>query len=125
LISSVRWPLPPPKSANVFYKLGLRKADAISIVSAAVMLENGENDEIRLVRIALGSVAPTPLRARVAEDSLIGKKLSEPLIETAGKLAAEATSTISDVRASAAYRKQMSSVLVSRLLRQAAGCISG
>jgi carbon-monoxide dehydrogenase medium subunit len=125
LLTAVRWPVPPVRSANTFYKLGLRKADAISVVSLAVSVVLNPDDTIAEARIALGSVAPTPLRAFEAESFLEGKKLTEDVIDEAGKKAALACSPISDVRASADYRRQMVAVLVKRLLREAIKQISG
>lgn len=117
LIGEVRWQIPTTKSANAFYKLGLRKADAISVVSAAVMVES-DGERIACARIALGSVAPTPLRVKKAEEILKGQKPSPELFLNAASLAEQAVSPISDVRASADYRREMSGVLVARLLRQ-------
>lgn len=120
IISAVRWHIPPSNSVNIFYKLGLRKADAISVVSAAIMIVGGEKGEVKQVRIALGSVAPIPLRVKKAEEILKGHKLNKELINQAGQIAAESTSPICDVRATAEYRRKVSGVLVSRLLWQVA-----
>ena len=125
LLTAVRWPVPAARSANTFYKLGLRKADAISIVSLAISVTLNHDDTIAETRIALGSVAPTPVRAFDAEAFLKGKKLTEELIEEAGIKALSACNPISDVRASADYRRQMVEVLVKRLLRESVKQISG
>ena len=69
-------------------------------------------------RIALGSVAPTPLRAYEAEACLQDADPTEACFEQAAALAVQACSPISDVRASAEYRRQMVQVLVKRLLRE-------
>ncbi|MBI9047946.1 MAG: xanthine dehydrogenase family protein subunit M [Anaerolineaceae bacterium] len=125
LLTAVRWPVPVSGSANTFYKLGLRKADAISVVSLAVYVALDSDGLICEARIALGSVAPTPLRAYDAETLLKGKKPSEALYEEAGKAAMQACTPISDVRATAAYRREMVDVLVKRLLRETVKQISG
>jgi carbon-monoxide dehydrogenase medium subunit len=73
------------------------------------------------VRIALGAVAPTPLRSAGAEALLIGRDISEintALINDVSHQAADDTKPISDVRASAAYRREVSKVLVKRGLEQ-------
>ncbi len=62
-----------PNTGFAYYKLGLRKADAISVVSVAVRLEAEPDGRCRTARIALGSVAPRPLRALAAEESLRGQ----------------------------------------------------
>jgi CO/xanthine dehydrogenase FAD-binding subunit len=125
LLTAVRWPVPAARSANTFYKLGLRKADAISVISLAISVTLNKDDTIAETRIALGSVAPTPVRALDAESFLKGKSLTEELLEEAGKKALLACSPISDVRASADYRRQMVEVLVKRLLRESVKQISG
>jgi carbon-monoxide dehydrogenase medium subunit len=129
LLTSIRWPVPSPDSASAFCKLALRKADAISVVNAAVMVEYFETrffpenlvsfapaPMCRHVRIALGAVAPRPLRARAAEDILRNRPLTPAAIAEAARLAADATSCIDDVRGSAGYRRRVTEVLVRRLL---------
>lgn len=120
IIAAVHWKIPFEKSSSAFYKIGLRKSDAISVASAAVMIEGGDNYQCHEVRIALGSVAPCPLRIVDAEDRLRGVKLTDEAIAEAARLAGEAVSPIDDVRASASYRREMAGVLVARLLKQAA-----
>jgi carbon-monoxide dehydrogenase medium subunit len=105
---------------SAYYKIGLRKADAISVVSAAVLVETGPDRRCSKVRIALGSVAPLAMRAIRAEKSLAGSLLSPESIHQAGVIASGEVSPISDLRASAAYRRQMVAVIVGRLLKQVA-----
>jgi CO/xanthine dehydrogenase FAD-binding subunit len=118
LLAAVRWPVPSPRSVGAFRKLALRKADAISVVSAAVIVEPGEDGCCGDARIALGAVAPTPIRARAAEDVLRGQPLTPDAIAEAARLAAEATCCVDDVRASAAYRQRVTEALVRRLLAE-------
>ena len=118
LLAAVRWPVPSPHAAGAFRKLALRKADAISVVSAAVMVEPDEHGRCGQARIAQGAVAPTPVRARAAEDLLRDQVLTPETIAEAARLAAEATCCVDDVRASAAYRKRVVAVLVRRLLAE-------
>jgi carbon-monoxide dehydrogenase medium subunit len=82
----------------------------LAIVGVAVMasLEDGC---CRNVRIALGAVAPTPMRARSSENILEGKRLDDALIENAGRAASDECRPITDVRASADYRREMVKVL--------------
>ena len=70
-------------------------------------------------RIALGAVAPTPIRVPEAEAFLKGKVLSDDVIEEASVIAAGAASPISDMRGSAEYRRELAKVLVRRTLREA------
>jgi CO/xanthine dehydrogenase FAD-binding subunit len=120
LLTVVRWPVPPTRNAAAFYKVGLRKADAIAVVSVAVMVEYNDEGRCERVRIALGSVAPRVIRAHAAEDALRGQPLTDKVITEAAHLSAEATSPIDDVRGSADYRRQVAEALVRRLLAQVA-----
>ncbi len=108
-----------PNQQGVYLKLGLRKAQAISLVNMAgvVTLENG-----RVVKatITLGAVAPTIIHAEKAEQYLEGKELSDEHIQKASQLAREAAHPIDDIRGSAAYRQQITQVLVRRGLSQIA-----
>ncbi len=102
---------------QAYIKLGRRTAFTLSIVSVAtaVKVENGKFSD---VRIALNAVAPKPVRAVKAEEFLKGKDVSLQNIEEAAKLVLEDISPISDVRASAEYRKDMSVVLTRDALVQ-------
>lgn len=120
LLTAVRWLVPPPRSAAAFSKLALRKADAISVVNAAVMVVKDENGRCRQAHIALGAVAPTPIRAHAAEDLLRGQMLTNEAIAQAAYLTGEATCCIDDIRGSATYRRQVVEVLVRRLLTEVA-----
>jgi carbon-monoxide dehydrogenase medium subunit len=116
LITALRWPVPRSGSVGGFRKLMLRKSMAISVVSAAaqvVLDDEGRCDE---VRIALGAVAPTPVRAHEAEALLVGERLEPALVEEVRHVACGAASCIDDVRSTAAYRERVTSVLVRRLL---------
>ena len=122
LLTAVRIPLlSAAGSANHFHKLGLRKADAISVLSAAVALTWDAAGRCASARIALGALAPRPLRATAAEDVLLGQALTPTLIAEAARLAGEATRPIDDIRGTAAYRREVTEVIVRRLLAQAVG----
>jgi carbon-monoxide dehydrogenase medium subunit len=117
LVTGLVVPAPPPRTGKVYIKHGRRKAMELATVGVAVTLTlNGE------VRIVLGAVAPTPIRARHAEDLLRGKKLTDELIGKAAQAAMDGSRPISNVRASAEYRRDMVRVLVSRALEQALRC---
>ncbi len=90
-----------------YEKLGRRDAFTLSIVSVAA-LGRVENGVIRDVRLALGSVAPVPVRARSVEEYLRGRRAEARVVEEASRLVVNDISPISDVRASAEYRKEMS-----------------
>ncbi len=118
LVTAISWPHPLPGTATRFYKLGLRKGDAITVAGAAVALRVVDGTCAH-VRIALGSVAPTVFRATSAEALLIGQPPGHSLIDEAARAAAAECEPIDDLRASGAYRRQMAQVLVRRLLTQA------
>jgi carbon-monoxide dehydrogenase medium subunit len=106
----------PVKKANEaawFQKIGTRTAVIISVVSAAVRvtISNGVCDT---ARIALGSVAPTPVRVAAAEQFLEEKPLDDQVIAECARMAAQAISPISDLRSSKEYRKDVARTLVKR-----------
>jgi xanthine dehydrogenase iron-sulfur cluster and FAD-binding subunit A len=96
-----------------YLKLGLRKAQAISLVNMAVLLGLDEG-KITSASITLGAVAPTIIHASAAEDFLVGKDLSENIIDRAADLARQAARPIDDIRSSADYRQEITRVLVKR-----------
>lgn len=117
ILTEIRVPPVRPFSGAIYLKHCPRRAmDLAAIgVAAALTLAAGRCSE---VGIAMGAVAPTPRRARQAESILTGQPPTPELIERAAASAAAEASPISDVRASAAYRRQMVRVLVGRALTQ-------
>ena len=101
---------------GVFMKLGLRQAQAISVVNVAIVLSLDEK-KITDAAITLGSVAPTIVHARQAEIYLKGRELDGTVISEAAALTMKAATPIDDVRGSAVYRREMVRVLTSRGLR--------
>jgi CO/xanthine dehydrogenase FAD-binding subunit len=102
-----------------FFKIG-RTAEDISMVNAAAtLIVNGGT--ITAARIAMGAVAPIPLRVIQAEEALIGQALTEETFHHAAELVRAEVRPISDQRASADYRRRVSKVAAMRALRQAAG----
>jgi len=105
--------------AGAYLKLGLRKANAISIVDVAAILREKRGDSYGDVKIALGAVAPTIVRAHSCEQDLIGKRLTKKSLQEAAKLASQDTSPITDIRGSAEYRRKIVSSLVYQALHKA------
>lgn len=102
-----------------FYKIG-RTAEDISLVNVATTLHI-QNGVIHAIRLVLGAVAPTPLRAIQTEQALLGKPPTEETFQSIVEIVQNEVRPISDQRASADYRRRMSGVVVVRALRQAAG----
>jgi len=116
LLTSIAFPAP---SRSTFIKLGLRRAQAISVVNAAVALQM-DGDRVHRAAITLGAVAPTIIHAEAAQLSLEGKALTPGAIAQAAALAQSAASPIDDLRGSARYRSEMVRVCVLRALRDLA-----
>jgi carbon-monoxide dehydrogenase medium subunit len=92
---------------------------AVAVVSVAARLTFDKDGQISQARIALGSVAPTPIRAREAEAALEDQSPTTDLFTQAGQIAMSESSPISDIRASGSYRKKMVAVLTRRSLEAA------
>ena len=109
-----------PHSGLVYVKLPARSAVDIAAVSVAACITlDAKNDTCRDVRIVLGAVAPTPIRARRAEETMRGEKITDPIIQKAAQIASDESRPISDVRSSATYRTEMVNVLTKQAIRQA------
>jgi carbon-monoxide dehydrogenase medium subunit len=119
LVHEIRFPAMSSSQRGRFVKLGLRRAQAISVVDAAVVL-TFEGETVTAARIALGSVAPIVVRARAAEATLVGAALEAPACTRAAELALEAAAPIDDVRGSASYRIAALRNLLARTLGELA-----
>lgn len=117
VLKEIQVPNLPQGTRSVYLKLTPRKAMDLAVVSVAVVtvLENGVFKD---VRIALGAVAPTPIRAKKAEAVLKGQKPEDGIIDKAAQIAAEESRPIDDHRASAEYRHEMVMIMTRRAIRQ-------
>ena len=118
ILKRVRIPQPTPGTQSVYLKFGPRKAMDIAVVSIAVSLRWDSKGCCSDARIALGAVAPTPLRVKKAEAALIGK-LDEEQIQAAVALAAAETSPVDDIRGGRVYRAHLVKVLAARAIKEA------
>ena len=119
LIVEVAIPALPRGGRWSFQKLGRTEND-ISLVNAAAGLQLDSKGRVKWARIALGAVAPTPMRAVNAEKLLVGRQVDESTLAAVCDEAAREVRPITDVRASAEYRRETSRVLVRRALQECA-----
>jgi carbon-monoxide dehydrogenase medium subunit len=121
LIEEVHFESLGPNDRGAYMKLGLREANAISIVDVAVVLrDKGPENSFGKISVALGAVAPTIRRARRLEEELVNKPLTKEAIEKAAYLAVHDAAPIDDIRGSAEYRKAALISLVFQALHKAA-----
>ena len=125
IMTELRLPTPAPNSGGLYIKHSPRGAMDISAVGAASVVSIGSDGACASVRIALGAVAPTPMRAHDAEDRLIGQIPTDENIAESARLAAQASRPIADVRSGAEYRREIAQVLTERTLRHAAATAAG
>ncbi len=119
LLKEIVVPKPPKGSGSYYLRHTPRAWMDIATVGVAAYISLDKVGKIAKSRIALGAVAPTPIRAVKAESLLQGQSPVEDSLEEAGMVASQEASPISDVRASAEYRKHLVSVLTQRALHGA------
>lgn len=120
IVREIQIPSPPAKANGVYIKLSPRSRMDLAVVGVAAMVSQ-EKEILKDVRIGLGAVAPTPIRAAQAEAMLKGNAMGDELLAKAARTASEEARPIDDHRASAEYRKMMVEVLVRRAVGQ---CLS-
>jgi carbon-monoxide dehydrogenase medium subunit len=116
MLVDIAFPALKKNQKGTFIKLALRRAQAISVINVAVVLEL-EAATVTSASITLGAVAPTIIHAEEAENYLVGKELTKKVVAEAGRLAMETSRPIDDIRGSAAYRREMVRVCTMRGLR--------
>lgn len=120
ILVAIKFPAATPKSGSAYLRFIPRNEMDIAVVGAAawVQLDN-VGERIVEARIALSAVAPTPVMAEAAAQSLAGQIPSAERLEAAGQLARQVASPISDMRGPAEYRHHLVGVLVKRTLAKA------
>jgi CO/xanthine dehydrogenase FAD-binding subunit len=119
LLTEIHVPFPPANTKQLYLKHSVRRAMDIAIVGVAVSLSFEEKTEVcRKARIALGAVAPTPVRAKRTEEMLLGKKLREILLIKVGEMVSQEVAPITDVRGSAGYRSEIVSKLTLKAIER-------
>jgi carbon-monoxide dehydrogenase medium subunit len=120
LLAELRLPPLPPRTGALYIKHSPRSTMDIATVGVASVVSLAEQDNVcQEVRIALGAVAPTVMRARAAEVLLSGQPPDAERLEQAARAAAEEASPIDDIRGSAHYRRAVIVPLVRRTLHYA------
>lgn len=124
MLVDISFPAMTATQRGTFVKLALRRAQAISVINVAVILDTSpslsaslEADTVKSASITLGAVAPTIIHAPEAENYLAGKQLSDDVLEEAARLTMNASKPIDDIRGSPAYRREMVRVCTLRGLR--------
>lgn len=118
ILREIQVPNLPPNSKGTYLKLTPRSSMDLAVVGVAVVVIP-EDGICKYIRIGLGAVAPTPMRAKRAEGILRGQRFGEEVIERAAQTASEESRPIDDHRASAEYRREMVKLLTSRAIHQA------
>jgi len=116
MLMDISFPALTKDQRGTFIKLALRRAQAISLINAALILTL-KGDTITHASITLGAVAPTIIHAPETEAYLIGKRLTDDVISQAAELTKDASRPIDDLRSSAAYRRETVKVITARGLR--------
>lgn len=118
IVTAVKIPALKSGEGAAYLKHSVRKAMDLAIIGVAAWIRM-DGDIVEDVRIAMGGVGTTPLRAKEAEALLKGQRIAEELFERAGVAASKECRPISDVRASAEYRTDMIRVYTGRAIRKA------
>jgi len=116
MLVDISFPAMNSTARGTFIKLALRRAQAISIIDAAIILDI-ESETIKSASITLGAVAPVIIHAEEAEKYLAGKLFTDEVFEEAARLTMNAATPIDDIRGSAAYRREMVRVCTLRGLK--------
>jgi len=115
LLTEIQVPIVPPNTGVKYTKFNQIEGDlALASVAMSITLDK-DKETCSDVRIALGGVAPAPMRAKNAEEILKGKKISDALLAEAGQAASEEASPTTDIQASDEYRRDLVKVLVKRV----------
>jgi carbon-monoxide dehydrogenase medium subunit len=119
LLTEIRVPTPAPQTGTVYSKFNVIESE-LGTVGVAVSITLSATDRTcGDVRIVLGGAGPRPLRAKQAEAALRGKKITDDLLKEAGERAAAEAQPISDINASADYRRELLKVQVRRMAAEA------
>jgi CO/xanthine dehydrogenase FAD-binding subunit len=120
ILTEISIPKYPARTSGAYVRFCSKTSeDTPAVEVAAIVTLDPKKEVLQDVRIGLGAVAATAIRARKAEAHLKGKRYSEELLMEAAKLAVEETDPVGDLRGSEEYKREMVAVMVKRGLREA------
>ncbi len=119
IVTEIQLPRPQTHTGGAYHKERVRMTDSPIASVAAVLRLEGRAHRVAAAHIVLQAVCPTPLRAREAEDLIIGKEVDDKLIDEVAVLAAKAACPITDVYGSAEYKKEMVKVVTKQVVAEA------
>jgi len=119
LLTEIQVPAPSPHTGTAYTKFNVIESDMATVGVAVSITLDSANGTCNDVRIALGASAPTPMRAKQAEEVLRGKRITDNRLKEAGEVASAEAQPISDIHASAEYRRELVKVLVRRVGKEA------
>lgn len=118
VLTEILVPAPPPRTGSAYRRHTPRKQMDIAVVGVGAVVKLDGSDHVESARIALGAVAPKPIRAPKAEASLSGQSASDEAFARVAEIAAGECSPISDLRGSAEFRAHLVRVMVERIVRE-------
>ena len=119
ILTEIRLPKPKPRTGTAYEKFTMIEGDYAMVSVAVSITTDTTGKSCDDIRIVLGAVAPTPIRAKKAEKALQGKAIKDNLLEEAGQAASEEAEPVSDMHASDEYKRQLVKVLVKRVVQEA------
>jgi carbon-monoxide dehydrogenase medium subunit len=125
ILTTIMIPKPEPLSAGCYLKLMRRQAMDLALVGVAAWIKLDGGKICKEARIALGAVAPTPIRVPEIEAALVGREIDEALVTEVSRIAGMQCRPITDIRASLEYRCAMVEVFTRRAITEAARRVAG
>lgn len=120
ILTEIQVPVLQPRTGTTYLKHDIRGTLDLAIVGVAAAITLEPRRELcQEAKVVLGAVAPTPMRARQAEEILNGKEIDDTLIEKSAQVASDESQPITDVRAPADYRSEMVKVFTRRAIKEA------
>ena len=119
MLTEIQIPPAAPNTGTAYTKFNVIESDMATVGVAVSITLTSKAGTCKNARIVLGAAAPTPMRAKKAEKILIGKKITDSLLKEAGEIASTEAEPISDIHASAEYRRELVKVLVKRVGKEA------